>query len=293
MAAMRTVARVAAVLVPVAGVLAVVAPPAMAAREQVRLQAPSSFTAGGSSGSVTVSVSRRGRGCIVPQTSLIMRKPGLTAQQVRVEVARSGQWQSLGARQAGDGAVAVTVVERAQLCRGEATTRYRVALASTVRNGRITLTGAVSAGGQVLGTDSGSVSVRGGAATPKPTPTPTATATPEADETEQAAPTTEAPAIAATGAPSGGGMSLAGAMVTVAGGMLAVIGVAILFFLRRLSRTAEEGAAEAGRRPGRHAAPHQLRDTYRGLLRHSRPREPVPGHAPPADQTLTLPTYRE
>lgn len=243
----RAVARVAAVVVPLAGMVAGLvvgaAAPAAAADERVRLSAPSSFRAGGSPGAVSLTVARRGPGCIVPRTSLTLRKAGLTAGQVRVEVARAGRWQPVGVRQAAGGAVGVTVigVEREPLCRGSAATRLRVMFAATVPTGRVTLIGAATARGRVLGRASDEAKVNGGAPatparTPKPTPKPTPT--PTAGESESAAvEPTPVPAVAvATDPPEGGGFGLAGMLVMVGGGGMVLLGVGILIFLLRRPR---------------------------------------------------------
>ncbi|WP_213453607.1 hypothetical protein [Rhizomonospora bruguierae] len=243
MAARRAVAWCAAVLLPVAGIVGLAAGPAAADGDEVRLRAPGSFTAGGSPGSVTVTIKRKSRGCVLAQATLVLAKPGLTAEQVRVEVARNGRWQSTGARQAGDGTVAAGPIgtEREPLCKGDASIRFRVALAGGVTNGQVRLTGAAAGSGAVLGQDSRTARVRGGAAAEATSPpAPTLSPTPEVEEPAPAPaetpPAVTAPAAGPSNGSSSGGFGLVGALVMVLGGVLVALGVAILLFLLRRSR---------------------------------------------------------
>jgi hypothetical protein len=250
----RAATRVAAVLVPLVGLIALVAGPAAADDGKVRLRTSSSFTAGGSSGAVSVTLSRHGDGCIAPRTSLVIRMSGLTAEQVRVDVARLGGWQPLGVRQAGEGEVDVPPVgpEREALCRGGSLTRFRVAFAATVPSGRVTFVAAVSSRGGVLDEQSETRRVvnRGIAPTPtRSTPSPTPTPSPTVDETEPAAAATTAPTVApaAVGNSStGGGPGVFGVTVMLGGAVMVGLGVAILVFLIRRSRREPRYAAGPG-----------------------------------------------
>lgn len=173
-------ARVAAVLTLAAGLVAVGATPAAAADDRVSLRLPTSFTAGGSPGSVSMYVSKRTSGCVGLRTALVLRLAGLPADQVEVTVSSDGEWRTLGVTNAGDGLVVTerTAPDREVLCRRHSTSvRYRVAFLDGAPGGRVTIVAeAYSAGGGLLDRAAGtrSVASRNGAS-PSPSvsaPTP-------------------------------------------------------------------------------------------------------------------------
>src|SRR5688572_19874356 len=105
------------------------AAPAVAEGESVRVRAPSSISAGGSPGSVTVNVSMRGGDCVNVRTVLGVHLPGLTADRVEVRVAADGAWRPVSVSNSANGLVvtARTAPDRAELCaRKSVSSRYRV-----------------------------------------------------------------------------------------------------------------------------------------------------------------------
>jgi hypothetical protein len=138
----RGAARLAAVLTMLAGLLAVSATPAAADGDTVRVRLPSSFTAGGSPGSFAVLVTRRDGECVAVRTALGIRLPGLTEDQVRVQVAVDGQWHSVAVSGGGDGVVvtARTVPTNPMLCeRKSVSVRYRLSFLAGTPGGTVTV----------------------------------------------------------------------------------------------------------------------------------------------------------
>ncbi|GAB3970263.1 hypothetical protein [Plantactinospora veratri] len=233
------------------------AAPAVAEGESVRVRAPSSISAGGSPGSVTVNVSMRGGACVNVRTVLGVHLPGLTADRVEVRVAADGGWRRVPVSEAGNGLVVGerTAPQKPELCaRKSVSSRYRVSLAEGAPGGRVTLLAeAYGAGGRLLGrdTDSARVTGRTGDVPAAPERTPELvipSATPQATE-EPAAPATEEVAAALPAQPvaaedeSGGSLGLGG-MVMVVGIVMVGIGIALMVLLIRRSR-AERGRAAA------------------------------------------------
>jgi hypothetical protein len=126
----RGATRLAAVFALLAGFVAIGAAPAQADEDdRMQLRLPSSFTAGGSPGSVTVSVSKRSDGCVDVRTALGIRLAGLSPDQLQVRVASDGEWRPVGVSSAGDGVVVTdrTAPEKDKLCkRRSIALRYEV-----------------------------------------------------------------------------------------------------------------------------------------------------------------------
>lgn len=228
--------------------------PALAAGDNVRVHSAGSFTAGGGPGSVVVGVSKRTEGCVVIRTGLVLRLSGLTAQQVRVEVASGGQWYAVPVSGNGTVSTARTSPANPTLCKGmNLAVQYRVSFTADAPLGRLGVGGeVVTMTGHSLGRAADASKVvagRAGAVVPtpaaKPTPTPTAVPTEPAIEAATEEPSTAAPAVAAASAGSGsggGGLSFA---VMFFGVAMVGIGGALLWFLLRRNREETPLVAEA------------------------------------------------
>jgi hypothetical protein len=251
MAARRGATRLAAVLTLVAGLVAIGAVPAAAADDSVGIRLPSRFTAGGSAGSVSVSVTKRTEGCVLVRTALAIRLEQLPADQVKVEVSRDGDWRSLRVSSAGDGLVVTehTAPNQPVLCRKKSlSVRYRVTFLKGAPGGEATLVAeAYTGGGGLIDRAAGTRDVvnRSGVVptsrTESPTPPPT---TEPADLPGQ-----QSPAAAAAGQPGqgdGGGLFGVGAVVMLLGVVMVGVGIALLVaLLRRARADRDEPAAPA------------------------------------------------
>nr|MDT0659212.1 hypothetical protein [Micromonospora sp. DSM 115978] len=226
------------------------AAPAAAQEDTVRLKVSGTFNAGGRAGSATVSVVKRSPGCVAVRTELAVGLPGLTPEQVLIQVGGGDRVRTLAVRSGGDGLVVSERIapERPELCqRRSVTVRYRVTFLATAPAGRAAFVAqAYAAGGATLGadTDTARVSSRNGPASPTPsaTPTPTPSSTPTPAPAGSAPPTATAGAApsvvaGAVDADSGGGGF---GLTTVAMGLgvgLVGIGAALLVLLVRRGRT--------------------------------------------------------
>jgi hypothetical protein len=244
--------------------LVTAASPAQAAADRVDVRASRTFNTGGNPGSVTVTIAKRTKGCVIVSTSIGIVLPGLRADQVQVQAYRGGQWQSIGVSQTGAGvATGRTTPDRPRLCdRQETTARYRVAFAAGAPGGEATLVGEAFTGtGALIGRDAATVRVNGVRSAPsptgKPSPTPTASPTPSAGAETTVAPFDDAlpsdtagvPAQAASSSDRGLG---AGTLVMVGGIGLVVVGAALLVLL--LLRARGDRALLGTRGGGAHRA---------------------------------------
>lgn len=219
--------------------------------DSVTLRLPASVRSGGSPGAVSVAVVKRTRGCLIVRTSLAISLPGLTAEQVGVDVFSVGKWRPVSVS-GGGGLVttARTSPDDPTLCRDESVTvRYRVAFRASVPAGTANVTGtATSAAGLAIGQSTGALRVAGGPTTgspspsrspsrsPSPSPTtpspsPSPSASPSLDAEPSAEPTTT-PAAATAGDDSAG----IGTAFMVAGLGLVGVGSALLVAVLRRSR---------------------------------------------------------
>ncbi|MBO4207072.1 hypothetical protein, partial [Micromonospora echinofusca] len=243
----------------VAGLLATGAAPALAEGDSVRVRAASSFTAGGGPGAVNLGVTKKTDGCVLVRTGLALQLSGVTAGQVRVEVALAGQWRPIPVSGTGTLTTVRTAPTNPTLCKGKSlSVRYRVTFLAGAPSGRLNIIGQAIAGtGRTIGYGGTTSKVVGGRATAptptpsrKPTPSVTAGATPTVGA---AAPTTgsaplpadEAPAAVPASTGSGGGFGI-GTFVMIFGAAMVAIGVALLVFLLRRSR-AEQQPRSGGR----------------------------------------------
>ncbi|WP_246835339.1 hypothetical protein [Micromonospora sp. MH33] len=190
----RHAARWATVGAMLGGLVAGAASPALAADDRVEVRSASSFTAGGSAGTVAVEVRKRTEGCVLLRTALGLRLDGLRADQVQVQVATGGRWVPVPVS-GGGGAVATAQTSPADpaLCKGKGiTVRYRVTFLAGTAGGRLAVAGEASAAnGRVLGRSATAARVVGAERTaspsptpsrkPSPTPTPSAVATTPAE----------------------------------------------------------------------------------------------------------------
>ncbi|MEH1014178.1 hypothetical protein V6U90_13830 [Micromonospora sp. CPCC 206060] len=245
----------------VAGLLATGAAPALAEGDSVRVRAASSFTAGGSPGAVNLGVTKKTDGCVLVRTGLALQLPGVTARQVRVEVALAGQWRAIPVSGTGTLTTARTAPTNPTLCKGKSlSVRYRVTFLAGAPSGRLNIIGQAIAGtGRTIGYGATTSKVAGGRAVPtptpsrKPSPSPTPSVTAEATPTVAAAgPTNESspaaaevPAAAQASTTSGGGFGI-GTFVMIFGAVMVAIGVALLVFLLRRSRAERHPGAGAG-----------------------------------------------
>ncbi|MFK3980991.1 hypothetical protein ACI2K4_11510 [Micromonospora sp. NPDC050397] len=255
----RGAARLATVCALLAGLVVAGAAPALADDEvSVRLSSSSSFTAGGTPGSVNVAVSKRSDGCVSVRTGVALQMSGLSADDVTLLVAVDGSWQPVA--MSGDGTLrsARSAPEKPELCdRKSVTMRYKLALAAGVPAGRINVVGeAYAAGGDLLKQDAESRKVNGAKVTPTPSrtsasPSPTPEETLEAEEPEVteaavAAPTGQPGLGAGAGGDGGGGI---GSMVMVVGVGMVAIGIALLVLLLRRARGGGREEPGAGGMP--------------------------------------------
>ncbi|MEV4625654.1 hypothetical protein AB0J90_05115 [Micromonospora sp. NPDC049523] len=263
----RGAARFATVGALLAGLVMVGAAPAFADDEDsVRLSSSSSFTAGGSPGSITVAVTKRSKGCVSARTVLLFQLPGLSAGDVTLLVAQNGRWQEVPVSGGGNDLVRSGRVapEKPELCeRKSVAVRYRLAFAAGVPAGRLNIVAeAYAGGGPLIARATEARKVNGAKGTPTPTKrsskSPSPSPTPE--ETTPAPEETEVAAVAPTGQPglgagagnSGGGG--VGSMVMVVGVGMVAIGIALLVLLLRRAKGGRDepgagGAPGAGPRP--------------------------------------------
>ncbi|MFI6821675.1 hypothetical protein ACIBJE_12085 [Micromonospora sp. NPDC050187] len=243
----RRAARLAVVCALLGGVVAVGATPALADDDSVRARVSSSFTAGGSAGSVSVEVRKRSGGCVLLRTGLRLRLEGVRADQVEVHVSAGGQWWPVPVSGGG-----LLVTERTSpvnptLCKGKSiTVRYRVAFLPGAPAGKLTVAGeATTAGGQMIGRGADTSQVRAGRnATPSPKPTKSPTPSPTPSPVETGPPTEDPTAESTLAAVSGGGGRAADesgsgggfSPVMVLGGALVAVGLGLIFLLFRRSR---------------------------------------------------------
>lgn len=250
MAVRRGATRLAAVLTLVAGLVAIGAAPAAAAEDNVGIRLPSRFTAGGSAGSVSVSVTKRTEGCVVVRTALAIRLEQLPADQVAVEVSRDGEWRPLSVSSAGDGLVVTerTAPNQPVLCRKRSlSVRYRVTFLGGAPGGEATLVAeAYTGGGGLIDRAAGTRSVvnhSGVVPTPRTTESPTPS------------PATEAAGVAGQQSPGalagqprqngGGDFFGVGAVVMLLGVVMVGVGIALLVVLLRRARADREPVSVA------------------------------------------------
>jgi len=258
MSVRRGATRLATVGTLLGALVLLVAVPASADEDSVRVRVPSSFTAGGSAGSVTVSVSKRTSGCVNVRTALGVRLPGLTADRVEVQVAVDGGWRPVTVSDGGDGLVVAqrTAPDKPELCaRKSVSARYRVTFLPGAPDGRATVVAeAYTAAGSVIARDSDTARVAGRkGASPSPTervpelvvPTETPAATEEAETA-----TAGQPGQAEAGTTTDSSLGV-GAMVMVVGVVMVGIGTALLVLLLRRGR-ADRGGPDTGGYGGGH-----------------------------------------
>lgn len=258
MSVRRHATRVATVGAMLGGLLAVAASPALADGDRVEVRSASSFTVGGSPGTVAVEVRKRTDGCVMLRTALALRLDGVRPEQVQVQVNSDGRWWPVPVS-GGSGVVvtARTAPAEPTLCKGKGrTVRYRVAFLAGAPGGRLTVVGeATTAVGRLIGRADAAARVVGGAKAPSPTPTrkatPTPSATPSAEATTPGADDT-ASALAAL-APTGGAPSAAadsssgGSPIMWFGILLVLVGAALIALLVRRNRA--ERSDEQGGHP--------------------------------------------
>ncbi|MEU4569386.1 hypothetical protein [Micromonospora sp. NPDC023956] len=254
----RSAARLAVVGALLGVAVVVGATPALADDDSVKVRASSSFTAGGSAGSVAVEVRKRSEGCVLLRTGLRLRLEGVRADQVEVQVSAGGQWWPVPVSGGDVLASGRTSPANPTLCKGKAiTVRYRVTFLPGAPDGKLTVAGeATTAGGQTIGRGADTSKVRAGRdASPSPTPTKTPSPTPSPVET---GPPTEGPALESTLAAvaggggqaadesgSGGGLS----PVMVVGVALVVLGLGLIVLLFRRSGADRRGGGAATSTP--------------------------------------------
>ncbi|MGW5670109.1 hypothetical protein [Micromonospora sp. NPDC003776] len=256
MSVRRHATRVATVGAMLGGLLAVTASPALADGDRVEVRSASSFTVGGSPGTVAVEVRKRTDGCVMLRTALALRLDGVRPEQVQVQVNSDGRWWPVPVS-GGSGAVttARTAPAEPTLCKGKGrTVRYRVAFLAGAPGGRLTVVGeATTAVGRLIGRGGAAARVVGGAPASSPTPTrkATPTPTPSAEATTPAADGTGSAlaALAPTaGAPSAAAdSSSGGSPIMWFGILLVLVGAALIALLVRRSRA--EKADEQGGHP--------------------------------------------
>ena len=246
MSVRRHAARLATVGAVLGGLMAVGASPALAEGDRVEVRSASSFTAGGSPGTVAIEVRKRTDGCVMLRTGLGLRLGGLEANQVRVQVNAGGQWWPVGTS-GGGGAVTTGRTSPAipALCKGKSiTVRYRVAFLSGAPGGRLTVVGeAVTAFGRLLGSNAVSARVVGADPTAKPSPKPSKkpSPTPHAVATEppSAVDTVSAVAVAldpVSGQSAAADESSGGSPIMFFGIALVLVGIALIVLLVRRNR---------------------------------------------------------
>lgn len=248
MSVRRHAVRLATVGAVLGGLMAVGASPALAEGDRVEVRSASSFTAGGSPGTVAIEVRKRTDGCVLLRTGLGLRLGGLEANQVRVQVNAGGQWWPVSTS-GGGGSVTTARTSPANptLCKGKSiTVRYRVAFLSAAPGGRLTVVGeAVTAFGRLLGSGAVSSRVVGAAPTAKPSPKPSKkpspTPTPSAAATEPLNAADTASAVAAALDPVSGQSAAAdessgGSPIMFFGIALVLVGAALIVLLVRRNR---------------------------------------------------------
>lgn len=249
MSVRRHAARLATAGVMVGGLLAV-GSPALAEGDRVEVRSASSFTVGGSPGTVAVEVRKRTDGCVLLRTGLGLRLDGLRPEQVQVQVNVGGQWWPV-AVSGGGGSVATARTSPANptLCKGKGmTVRYRVAFLAGAPGGRLAVAGeATTAVGRLIGRAGTSARVVGAAKAPTPSPTPTRkpspTPTPSAVATTPPSADDDATAVAAALDPAAGSAGAAavdtssgGSLIMWFGIALVLVGVALIVLLIRRNR---------------------------------------------------------
>lgn len=233
-----------------ATVVVIPAAPAVAREsDRVGIRVPSGFTVAGSAGSVTVSATRREGDCVRARMTLGIGLAGLRADQVRVQVARDGRWQTVDLSD-GESGVATSPVapERERLCKKKsATLRFRVAFLDGAPAGTATFVGVVTtAGGDVLGQRTDTSRVTGGAARPSATPSASVVATVAPSDEAVVAPAPGQSSARAAVVSDSGGLGLGWVVILFGVGMVG-IGVALLvFLLRRNGTTHAESAGGPG-----------------------------------------------
>lgn len=254
----RGAVRLAAILTLVVGVVVGAAAPAAADDDRVSLRLPSSFTAGGSAGTVNVTVTKRTDGCVSVRTVLAVRLPGLPADQVAIQVAMDGQWRRVPVSEDGDGLVVTdqTAPDRSRLCKKRSVTvRYRVAFLAGSPGGEATLVGAAyTAGGDLIERAVGTRMVKGGAVPP---PSPSASPSPQVTDEPVQTPAAAGSPTAQAASDEGGFFGI-GTLAMLLGVVMVGVGIALLVMLLRRSR--EEGDAA----PGRYRGGGHRRGGYQG-----------------------------
>ncbi|RKR90332.1 hypothetical protein BDK92_4702 [Micromonospora pisi] len=309
----RGAARLATVCALLAGLVVAGAAPALADDEDsVRISTSSSFTAGGSPGSVTVTVAKRSKGCVSVRTSVALQMAGLSASDVGLLVARDGDWQPVSVSGEGTLHSGRTAPEKAELCeRKSVSVRYRLALGANVPAGQVTIVGeAYTAGGDLIKQDAETRRVNGAKGAPTPTRTRSASPSPTPEETTEAAEPepTESDVVAppteiGLGGGAGGDGGGIGSMVMVVGVGMVAIGIALLVLLLRRARGGREepdgGSGGLGATP---RPPYPPRGGPGGdptmiIPGRADPTMIIPGRADPtmvipgrADPTVVMPT---
>ncbi|MCW3839776.1 hypothetical protein ONA70_06660, partial [Micromonospora yasonensis] len=254
MSVRRHVARVATVGAVLGGLVAVGASPALADGDRVEVRSASSFTVGGSPGTVAVEVRKRTDGCVLLRTALGLQLDGIRPEQVQVQVNSDGRWWPVPVS-GGSGQVATarTAPGEATLCRGKSrTVRYRVAFLAGAPGGRLTVVGeATTARGESIGRAGTTARVVGGAKAPTPTRKPSPTPTPSAEATTPGAEATSS-AVAALDPAAGASSAAAdsssgGSPIMWFGILLVLVGAALIALLVRRNRA--EKADEQGAYP--------------------------------------------
>ncbi|MFR9777400.1 hypothetical protein ACL02O_15255 [Micromonospora sp. MS34] len=292
MSVRRGATRVATVGAMLGGLLAVGASPALADGDQVQVRSASSFTAGGSPGTVAVEVRKRTDGCVILRTGLMLRLDGVQPQQVRVQVNSGGRWWPVPVSgRSGALATARTSPAEPNLCKGKGkTVRYRVAFLAGAPAGRLTVVGeATTAAGRLIGRAATTARVGGAkAATPTPTRTPSPTPTPSAEETTPGADDTSsavaalAPVAGASAAAADG--SSGGSPFMWLGILLVLVGAALIALLVRRNRV-EKVDEQAD-----HGSVPLPRGTGGTTYRSGGPAGQVYGQQPPAPTVYGGPT---
>jgi hypothetical protein len=237
MAVRRGGARFAVVLALAAGLVAIGSTPAAAADDNVGIRLPTKFTAGGSPGSVTVSVAKRTDGCVSVRTALGMRLSGLSAEQVRVQVNTGDEWRHIDVSTAGEGLVVTerSVPDKAVICKRRSTyVRYRVAFLDGAPSGRVTIVAeAYSAGGGLIDRAAGTRTVVGGTRV-SPTPSVTGSPSPVGQAASAADPSAELAAPGGRSAESSGsGVGLSTLVMLFGLALVGLGGVLLVLLLRR------------------------------------------------------------
>ncbi|ASW53725.1 hypothetical protein [Plantactinospora sp. KBS50] len=236
--------RLAAAAVLLVAVVGGTAAPALAAdKDRVSIHVPSSFTAGGSVGAVTLGAAKRTKGCVTVRSQLGVRLAGLAPDQLRAEVAVDGRWHAIGVS-GGEGEIATAAVAPGNpvLCNKKSVSvRYRLTFLNGTPSGTATLIGQFStAAGDVFGRASHTSKVKGAAkatASPSAQPSETTPAEPTVAPTDepvvQAVP--NASAGTAKAASDSGGLGIGGLVMVLGIGMVGM-GVALLVMLLRRNR---------------------------------------------------------